>query len=373
MRKNVTTLNAAKARWKRATEVIVHISHTRDRWKGAVENVITLQKLLKFFDVVQDRESDPHARLYAVVQLAIYFRDDKDIKHKIFKIRRRLHQVSYLESVTQNITRIGTALYEWFTPSRIGKHRLWFTPSFVIVAICTYSYMLADYRNYESLPYGWHIGSSLSAKFDSTFLNTWKAFNTYSVIEGRETQRWFISWIEHEGLQHIVSNMLLFVVLAGHLEHQYGTTRIVFISVVSGVGGNLMSAVLESPCNQVVGASGIIFGLAGFWIADLIVNFHFIQSIIKHCVLTVVFFILFLVTVLSRSNVSNWSHLGGLISGLFPAFLVLPKLGRQRLEAVLLYVGLVGFVTYFTLLFPIAYHVTLRHYIPGTCDFSNNL
>ena len=237
MRKNPATLNMAKARWRKATEIIVHISHTRDRWKGAVENVITLQKLLRFYDAVQDRESDPRARLYAVVQLAIYFRDDKDIKHKIFKIRRRLHQVSYLESVMQNITRIGTALYEWFTPSRIGKHRLWFTPSFVIVAICTYSYMLADYRNYESLPYGWHIGSSLSAKFDSTFLNTWKAFNTYSVIEERETQRWFISWIEHEGLQHIVSNLLLFVVLAGHLEHQYGTTRIVFISVVSGVGG----------------------------------------------------------------------------------------------------------------------------------------
>ena len=370
MRKSSTTLNTAKARWRRATEVIVHISQTRDRWRGAVENVITLQKLLRFYDTVRDGECDPLLRFYAVVQLAIYFKDDRDIKRKIFKIRKRLHQVSYSESIVQAVARIGTSLYDWFTPSRIGKHRLWFTPSFTVLVICTYSYMLADYRNYGSLPYGWHIGSSLKTTFDSPFLNTWKAFNTVSVIEGHETERWFISWIEHEGLQHVVSNMLLFLVLAGHLEGQYGTTRIVFISVVSGVGGNLMSAVLENSCNQVVGASGIIVGLAGFWIADLIVNFHFIQSIIKHCLLTIVFFVLFMVTVLSRSNVSNWSHLGGLISGLFPAFLVLPKLGRQKLEAALLYIGLIGFVTYFSLLFPLAYHVTLRHYVPGTCDLS---
>ncbi len=367
MRKTPPTLNTAKARWRRATEVIVHISRTRDRWKGAVENVITLQKLLAFYALMCDKDSDPPFRLYATVQLAMYFRDDVDVKHKVFKIRKRLFQVSLLESLENTTTRFGTFLYNWFTPSRIGQHRLWFTPSFVTLALCTYSYMLADFRNYEELSIGWHIGSNLKTTFTSPFLDTWKAFNTVAVIENHETQRWFVSLIEHAGLQHIVSNMLLFVVLAGHLEGQYGTTRVLFISLVSGVGGNLMSAVLEDPCYQVVGASGIIFGLAGFWIADLIVNFHFIQSVLKHCCFAIVFFILFMVTVLTRSNVSNWSHLGGLLSGIFPAFLVLPKLGRQRLEAVLLYVGLTGFVTYFTLLFPIAYRVTLRKYISGSC------
>jgi rhomboid protease GluP len=365
-----TKLNVAKARWHRAADVIVHISRTRDRWKGAVENVITLQKLIRFYDAMRDRDRDSRERLYATVQLAIYFQDDEDVKQKVFRIRKRLDQVTVGEGMTRHITRMGTSLNDWFTPSRIGKHRLWFTPGFVILAICTYSYMVADFRNYKNLVYGWHIGSSLQATFDSDFLNTWKAFNTVSVINMGEGQRWFISFIEHQGLQHIVSNMLMFMVLAGHLERQYGTKRIVLISFISGLGGNLMSAVLEDECSQVVGASGIIFGLAGFWIADLIVNFHFIESIVKHCCFVVAFFVLFLVTVLSRSNVSNWSHLGGLISGTFPSFLVLPRFGRQRLEAVLLYVGVAGFVTYFAILFPLAYYVKLRHYIPGTCQLA---
>lgn len=366
MQKDVTKLNVAKARWRRATEVIVHVCRTRDRWRGAVENVITLQKLLKFYDIMCDSKSHPGLRLHSVVQLAIYFREDKHVARKIFDIRRRVQQISWEEEVLQNVTRLGDCLYDWFTPSQIGEHLLWFSPLFLIVVLCTYSYMLADFRNFSNESIGWHVQSNLKAKFDASFLNTWKAFNTVAVVRNGETQRWILSWIQHEGLQHIVSNMALFLILARHLEHRYGTTRIVMISVSAGFGGNVMSAVLEDPCNQVVGASGIIFGLVGFWLADLMVNFHFIKSAIKHCCLVFTFFVLFLITIFTRTNVSNWSHLGGFLAGVFPALLVLPRLGQQKLEATLLYIGFTGWAIYFSVMFPLAYRVKLRHF--GTCD-----
>jgi membrane associated rhomboid family serine protease len=224
--------------------------------------------------------------------------------------------------------------------------------------------MVADYRNYKRLPVGWHVGSSLKLTFDAAFLDKWQAFNTIAVIRDGQWHRWVVSFIEHQGLQHIACNVLIFLVLASHLERQYGTVRILVIGASAGVGGNLLSAVLEDPCTQVVGASGIIFGLAGFWIADLIVNFHHIESVLKHMILVVVFFVLFIITVVARSNVSNWSHLGGFIAGVQPALIVLPRFGRRRLEASLLYTGIFGSLAYFSILFPIAYKVKLRGGIP---------
>lgn len=368
MRKTVAPLNVARVRWRRATEVIVHISRTRDAWRGAVENLITLQKLLRFYDIMCDATSEPRQRFYCTVQLALYFRDDKDVAKKIFNIKKRLQQVTWNEIILQNITSAENSLYDWFTPSRIGEHRLWFSPIFVIVVLSLYSYMLADFRNYNNESIGWHIKSGLKAKFDSSFLNTWKAFNVVAVVKDGEGQRWFTSWIEHEGLQHLASNLAIFLVLSRHLEHRYGTTRIILISFSAGLGGNLMSAVLDSPCSQVVGASGLIFGLAGFWLADLIVNFHFIKSAVRHCCLVVIFFVLFLITVFTRSNVSNWSHLGGFITGLLPAFLVLPRMGQQKLELGLLYVGLTGWITYFSIMFPVTYRVRLRYFNSDICE-----
>lgn len=105
--------------------------------------------------------------------------------------------------------------------------------------------------------------------------------------------------------------------------------------VRAGVGGNLISAAAESPCVLVVGASGAVFGLQGFFIADLIVNFETITRPLLRLLMTVIFFAFFVITLVTGpSSVSHWSHIGGLICGIFPSFLFLPNIKDKRWKAV---------------------------------------
>ena len=46
--------------------------------------------------------------------------------------------------------------------------------------------------------------------------------------------RWITSLLVHQSFSHVVSNMVLFLILAGYLEHNYGTIRIFVIFIASG-------------------------------------------------------------------------------------------------------------------------------------------
>lgn len=346
-------------RWKRATARVTRFIATRKRWRRAARTVITMKKLLTYYELVKDSDPDstrPRDRFYAVVQLSIYFKGEGDIPPKLLHVKRILQETSLRENMWDEATQMGVRFSELLTPSKMGQHIRWFTGLFTVLLIGVYSYMCADYRNYQGQIYGPHVGSALTETFDFDFLNTWRGFQGLGASQG-QSSRWFVSIIEHAGLQHIVANLCLFLLVSGDLEHKYGTTRILFISFLAGVGGNLFSAVADDGCAILVGASGLIFGLVGFWIADLLINFHFYKNVLVKSLLAGAFFVFFIITAFSNAHVSNWCHLGGFLSGMFPSLLVLPRLGRQRLEAALTYVGLVGLILYFTILPVIAFRV----------------
>ncbi len=348
---------AVRQRWKDATARVTRYVKARNRWHSTVRTVITMKKLLHYSEEIKDKDpDDPRDRFYAAVQLTIYFKGEGDIAPKLLHVRRILQETSLGENLWDEGTRMGEKFYDFLTPSKMYEHVRWFTTLFTILLIGVYSYMCADYRNYRELSYGPHIGSALGEQFDFNFLDSWYGFQAFA-IHGGERSRWFVSLLEHDGLQHIAANLCLFLVVAGDLEHKYGTTRIVIISFFAGLGGNLFSAVADDGCNILVGASGLIFGLVGFWIADLLINFHFVRDVLTRSLLAGCFFLFFIITVFSNAHVSNWCHLGGFLGGVFPGMLVLPKLGRQRLEAALTYVGLIGLVLFFTILPCIAYFV----------------
>lgn len=321
-----------------------------------MQGVLTMKRLFLYHNILKDRDADPWKRFSASVHLTMFFKGESDIRPKLLHIKRLLMDASLQERIWDDTTIVGQNIYDWFTPSKLGEHIIWFTTLFSLLLIGVYSYMCADWRNYREESYGPHVGSALGESFDFAFLSTWKGFNSLAVRDG-DSIRWFASILEHQGLQHIVSNLCVFLLVAGELEHKYGTTRIIIISFASGVGGNLFSAVAENGCGIVVGASGLIFGLIGFWVADLLINFHFAKQVAMKVLLAGVFFVLFIITVFTQSHVSNWSHLGGFLSGLFLTMLFLPRLGKQRLEATFMYVGIVGTILYFTILPIIAYKV----------------
>lgn len=65
----------------------------------------------------------------------------------------------------------------------------------------------------------------------------------------------------HGGLPHIVGNAIALLVLGMVCEHAFGRAQLVFLFLITGVAGSVLS-MLTSP-GPSVGASGAIFGLQG--------------------------------------------------------------------------------------------------------------
>lgn len=83
-----------------------------------------------------------------------------------------------------------------------------------------------------------------------------------------------------------------------------------------------------------MGASGGVLGLVGLFSADMILNFKTMKRPILRGLIIFIFFLYFFATAgLQSSGTSHLSHLGGFLCGLFPSFLFLPDLRRERIEA----------------------------------------
>ena len=349
----------ARAHWRRASEVVLTIQLARDRWHTAVQSVITMSKMLRYHRILQDSSADDGDRLYACAQLLLYHRSDTRVASKVRTIRLIVRDASIAELFYEDSLVLGQRLSDAFTPSKMGSHPLIYTYVFPLFCLSLYSYTAADYRNYSGQTYGWHLASVLGEQFDFDFLVTWRGFYLPAVQQGQR-DRWVLSVIIHQGLQHILSNMLLYIVLARHLERRYGTWRLVVVSTISGIGGNLFCCLFSDPCTVVVGASGLIFGVAAFWIADLLLHLHEIRGILLQLFLVLVFFVLFLVTIITQPHVSHFSHLGGLLAGLFPSMLFLPSSGGRLPDTVIIAVGLTCTVMFNAILFPVAYLIRLQ-------------
>lgn len=215
-------------------------------------------------------------------------------------------------------------------------------------------------------------------------------------------QRWLTSVLLHQTFTHLLSNTLLMLGFGWPLECKYGTWRIALLVLLAALGGNLLrsavvgeagccwkgtklptlgllackpgkrrathpppllcSAVTEAPCVAVVGASGVVFGLAGATIADMILNFETLGRPLLRTAVLLAFLIFFAVTVGTTAvGTSHMSHVGGFLCGLCPALVLLPNLHRGRAEAATAALGAAGTVAMFVAL-PCVFYLRL---LPG--------
>lgn len=323
-----------------------------DRWSDAIEDVLTMNKLVRYFETVSEYHADPEDKLYAMVQLAIYFQGEKDMEKKVTKLKLRVRQASLREKAMAEIYLSGRQLYSAFTPEAYGQHTIWFTIIFTVIISVIFFYMAADFANYTLLDWGPHTMKGIFHRtFDFPFLVSWNGFYAVKVAQG-QSRRWFTSTFLHESIWHLSANILLLNAVSIHVERLYGTSRIVFTAFLSAMGGLFISATFEDPCTVVVGASGMIFGITGLWIADMIVNFHHHKRPMLQVVMVAAFFALFAISMTTSNFTSNFSHIGGLITGICPALFFLPKFGHRRIEAILPFIGLsVTFLIF--LIFPL--------------------
>jgi membrane associated rhomboid family serine protease len=124
----------------------------------------------------------------------------------------------------------------------------------------------------------------------------------------------------HYGPFHLLLNMLALWWFGSLLEQRIGSGRFLLLYLVSGLAGSA-GALIASPLEPTVGASGAIFGIlgAGFVLErqrDYVFGGSALGIIVINLVLTV-----------SLPNISLGAHIGGLIGGAACA-LAMTRFGR---------------------------------------------
>lgn len=142
----------------------------------------------------------------------------------------------------------------------------------------------------------------------------------------------FTAMFLHFDLQHVGNNMLMLFALGSILEQYTGSVRFLILYIVSGVGGNVISAVMHVKFSQTVlsaGASGAVFGIVGAFLGVLIMNKGRIKNMTAKKM--AIFAGLSLYQGITSQGIDNYAHLGGFVVGLAAAIAleILKKVTRS--------------------------------------------
>ena len=121
----------------------------------------------------------------------------------------------------------------------------------------------------------------------------------------------------HASLIHLICNLYSLYILGPQLESFFGKAKYIFIFIMSGVIGNLLSLVFLQDNIVSVGASGAIFGLLG---ALLYFGYHYrvyLSGVIRSQIIPLI--ILNLGVGFIATGINNFAHIGGLIGGILLA------------------------------------------------------
>jgi membrane associated rhomboid family serine protease len=141
----------------------------------------------------------------------------------------------------------------------------------------------------------------------------------------------------HENLLHLGLNMLSLFFVGRFVEILFGKWRYLVIYFVSGLLGNLLVFVIYQANlfpstslfyeNGVLGASGAIFGIFGALGIFYILNRRSIgPGMLSNWVIWLSLNLVFSFT----AGISLWAHIGGLVSGLIIALLLIPRQRGRR-------------------------------------------
>ena len=151
---------------------------------------------------------------------------------------------------------------------------------------------------------------------DGMFLLEHGAMYVPKVLEDGEYYRLFTSMFLHFGFDHLMNNMVTLVLIGWNLEIEVGKVKFLLIYILSGLGGNVLSAWYEfraADYSVSAGASGAIFGLIGALLYVALRNRGRIGEMSGRGIVFMI--IVSLYYGFSSGNVDNMAHIGGLVTG----------------------------------------------------------
>ena len=120
----------------------------------------------------------------------------------------------------------------------------------------------------------------------------------------------------HAGTIHVLMNTAVFIALGKTLAIYFGLRLTLLTMLISAIVSAVMFGLLEKTPAPMVGASGVVFGLIGFWLqasrAELGRSDRSLASIIMSLIV-----IHLLLHVFMGGQIAWQAHLGGFVAGYF--------------------------------------------------------
>eukprot|EP01089_Gocevia_fonbrunei_P021662 TRINITY_DN8499_c0_g1_i1.p1 TRINITY_DN8499_c0_g1~~TRINITY_DN8499_c0_g1_i1.p1 ORF type:complete len:298 (-),score=35.30 TRINITY_DN8499_c0_g1_i1:98-991(-) len=186
-----------------------------------------------------------------------------------------------------------------------------------------------------------------------------------------ENQWWrFLSPVFlHLGVFHLLSNLFAQLFVGIMLERLYHSWRIAFTYIVSGIAGNLLSAIFL-PKQVEAGASPALFGLLSIYLVDLISNWKMYkapkQELAKWIITTAITLVLGVLPF-----IDNFAHIGGSLGGFLAVMIVVPSNGISPTKIkVLRTVGVISSLIFFGVGFTLFY---TNEDVANDCDWCKYL
>lgn len=159
----------------------------------------------------------------------------------------------------------------------------------------------------------------------------WGAMYGPAITEDHEYWRLVTAAFLHFGISHIANNMFLLLLMGDRLERALGHVKYLILYLVSAVGANLFSMVLdlrldpETFCRTVsAGASGAVFGVIGGLLWAVVRNRGRLEDLSARQMM--IFAGLSFYYGLTAAGVDSKAHFGGLVTGFVMCmFLYRPK------------------------------------------------
>ena len=154
-----------------------------------------------------------------------------------------------------------------------------------------------------------------------------------AIFIGHEWYRLVTAMFLHGGLIHIGFNMIVLLDIGPMVEEVYGSARYLFLYLVMGIAGYLLSALAG---HFSVGASGAILGIIGLLIAITTKRGGMQMKELRSRLISWVVTIFALGFLVGGLRTDNWAHFGGLATGFLLGKVFadrLPEPGRERTQA----------------------------------------
>lgn len=195
---------------------------------------------------------------------------------------------------------------------------------------------------------------------------TWNSPLTYKPERREEAWRFVSYMFVHAGVEHIVGNLLLQLLLGIPLELVHKGFEVGMVYMAGVVAGSLASSIFD-PLYALVGASGGVYALIGGYFMNAVVNFREMIPLLG------VFRILAIVVIVGTDfgfafyrrffsdeqglKVSFVAHFGGIAAGMTIGYVFFSDYNEKLLKDPRFWFCIVGFVAF--LIFAILFNIFL--------------